>query len=565
MATGETLEFTVDPAILHSIIQAQAGTLPKALMEAVMNAIDASATGLSVKLDAYGFTFSDDGRGFQSREEIEKWFARFGTPHKEGDATYGKFRMGRGQLMAFSSNIWRTGRFEMNVDIKVRGMNFGFKEKLRPRKGCQITGKLYSPLSSSELADTVAEFIELVKFAQIPVRLNGKVVSKNPKDLKWDLETPEAYIKVDREKSLSVYNLGVLVRTFENWAYGCGGIIVTKQPVMVNFARNDILTSQCNVWRRISKFFKDSNVRKVANRSSLNKDERRFLAKQYAHGDIKDIGIDPLHLKLITDVTGRHHSLHELMCATLISSATEKQARTGSKLHRQGSAFVIAPETLARFNACNLADLLDILKSAAGLTHLPQTIGFDELAADFSEDYQTFKVEELPLDEQLAFKAVQMSHVKFFSWYKSAEKSTGIRELRIGESNVAGAWTDGNSYIVLGLTLVKKAVKRGASGFMELLTVLLHEYVHDDSDLESHDHDLVFYNKFHDLLIYGGSAKLMAMSLDLEKAYAKLVQKEGVLPEKRITTCVPVALYSRPRLKTLPPVNESDSRQLNLI
>ncbi|WP_287923609.1 ATP-binding protein [Diaphorobacter sp.] len=60
-----------------------------------MNAVDAGATKFNVTMDAKEFVVEDNGRGFQSREEIENWFECFGTPHEEGDATYGKFRNGR--------------------------------------------------------------------------------------------------------------------------------------------------------------------------------------------------------------------------------------------------------------------------------------------------------------------------------------------------------------------------------------------------------------------------------------------------------------------------------------
>jgi len=554
--TTETLDFTVDPAILHSIIQAQAGTLPKALLEGVMNSIDAGATSLSVKLTTDSFTVSDDGRGFQSRDEIEKWFRRFGTPHTEGDAIYGKFRMGRGQLMAFAKNTWRTGTFEMNVDIKNKGMNFDLNEKLRDKTGCTVTGILYDTLSESDLQDTIAEFTSLVKFAQIPVRLNGKVISKRPQDLAWDMETPEAYIKLDREKSLSVYNLGVLVRTYENWKFGCGGVVVTKQPVQVNFARNDILTSQCVIWKRISTYMKEVNIQKVARKGSLNKDERRFLAKQYTGGEIKNVDVNPLDLKLITDITGRHHSISDLISAPRISFSTEQQGRTGTKLHRQGSAFVIGQETLERFSACDINHFLSILREATN-GDLPELVPFEQLASDFSEEYATTRLDSLPREEQVVFQVVNDIHAKFFAWYRLSEKSTGIRELQLGESNVAKAWTDGRTYIVLGRDLIKQAAKRGAPGFMALLTVLLHEYIHDDADLESHTHDLHFYTKFHDLMVYGGAAKLLTFATSMTRAYERLLAKENIRPSKSVRT--------RPITKAKQKEIDFMSRQLSLI
>lgn len=561
----QNLDFTVDPAILHSIIKSQAGTLSKALLEGVMNSLDAGCTGISITLTNEGFSVVDDGRGFQSRDEIEKWFGRFGTPHVEGDALYGRFRMGRGQMMAFAVNTWRTGTFEMSVDIRNKGMGFGLKEKLRAVKGCRITGKLYTPLSGSELEEVITDFTNLVKFAQMPVRLNGKVISKNPKDMKWDLETDDAYILIDREKEkpLKVYNLGVLVRDYSNWAYGCGGIIVSKQPLQVNFARNDILDSECTVWGRIKTYVKAANVKKVAKKGSLNSGERRFLAKQYVYGDIKGTDVDPMDLKLITDITGRHHSVRELLKAPRISSSTDKQGRTGSQLHRQGAAFMLSQETLTRFSASDTEHLLSMLSRTTGHT-FPEAIAFDDVAQGFSENFALLSENELTIEERLALRVVLAFHAKFMLWYQAGEKSGGMRELRIGDSNVAKAWTDGRTYITLERALLTKAAKRGGPGFMELLNVLTHEYVHEDSDLESHDHEAVFYNKFHDLVLHG-AARLFILATDMDKALTKAFKKAGIRTDKSPGEASSSRLSARPMTKAQRERIEIASRQSTLL
>lgn len=561
----QNLDFTVDPAILHSIIKSQAGTLSKAMLEGVMNSIDANAHSLSITLTNDGFTVFDDGRGFQSREEIEMWFGRFGTPHVEGDAVYGRFRMGRGQMMAFAVNTWRTGTFEMSVDIKNKGMGFGLKEKLRAVKGCRITGQLYVRLTDSELEEVISDFTNLVKFAQVPVRLNGKVISKNPKDMKWDLETDDAYILIDREKEkpLKVYNLGVLVRDYSNWAYGCGGIIVSKKPLQVNFARNDILDSECTVWSRIKKYVKATNVRKVAKKGSLNSGERRFLAKQYIYGDIKETDVNPMDIKLITDITGRHHSVRELLKAPRISSSTAKQGRTGSQLHRQGAAFMLSHETLTRFAASDTAELLSMLSRSTGHT-FPAAIAFDDVAQGFSENYALVSENELTKEERLAWGVVLAFHAKFMAWYQVGEKSGGMRELRIGESNVAKAWTDGSTYITLGRALLTKAAKRGGPGFLELLNILTHEYVHEDSDLECHEHETVFYNKFHDLVLYGAS-RLFVLATDMDKALTKALRKAGLRTEKSSGEASSSRLSAKPMSKAQRERIEIASRQSTLL
>ncbi len=90
---AERRSFRMDPALLWSVIKSQAGTLAKALLELVMNSIDAGASQVSITLTGTRLKVEDDGRGFQSRTEVTSWFETFGTPHKEGDARWGKFRM----------------------------------------------------------------------------------------------------------------------------------------------------------------------------------------------------------------------------------------------------------------------------------------------------------------------------------------------------------------------------------------------------------------------------------------------------------------------------------------
>ncbi len=94
------LPFELDPQIVHFIIHSQAGSIGKALIELLMNSVDAGATLVRLNMSCNGFECFDDGQGFASREDVICYFGRFGTPHVEGDAVYGRFRLGRGQIMA---------------------------------------------------------------------------------------------------------------------------------------------------------------------------------------------------------------------------------------------------------------------------------------------------------------------------------------------------------------------------------------------------------------------------------------------------------------------------------
>jgi len=178
----ETRKFRMHPDLLWSVIKAQAGVREKALAEAVMNAIDAGATVCHIRLDGEGYEIVDNGRGFTARQEIEDFFETFGTPHRDGDATYGKFRMGRGQLFSFSRTRWRSGRFSMDVDIKTRGLAYDLLDGLDEAPGCTIDGTWYDRCELAEVIRTTHELTDLVQWmglTGVAIHINDRRVDKD--------------------------------------------------------------------------------------------------------------------------------------------------------------------------------------------------------------------------------------------------------------------------------------------------------------------------------------------------------------------------------------------------
>ena len=60
------LPFELDPQIIHHIIYSQAGSIGKAVIELIMNSVDAKATTVRLTMTKAGFDCVDDGTGFAS-------------------------------------------------------------------------------------------------------------------------------------------------------------------------------------------------------------------------------------------------------------------------------------------------------------------------------------------------------------------------------------------------------------------------------------------------------------------------------------------------------------------
>lgn len=534
----ETRQFAVHPSILFSIIKSQAGTLSKALLEAVMNAIDAGGTRCSIKLDNQQFTVKDDGKGFKSRTEVEQFFETFGTPHEEGDAIYGRFRMGRGQLFAFARNTWRTGTFQMEVDIQAKGLDYGLKTNLSPVKGCTIQGKLYEAMPDWQLQETLGELKKLLMFAQIPVTLNGAVISKQPSSMKWDLETPDAYIKLTSSNVLSVYNLGVLVRDYGTYNIGAGGIVVSKVPLAVNFARNDILTHSCNVWRRVREVIRAKAATKLARKTSLSEDERIFVANQFIGGT------DPYEYdtwtqfgkaNMVLTAAGRNSSLQQLLEADTITLVPEARKRMGERLHRSRQAFCVTEETLRRFNCETLEEFVRAIRARAPTyIHTPRVVDFETFAKQANPGYVTVDESRYEPAESLAMSVLENVNRRFLGqWLKNVSEPIEVRALFLGESDSALAWTDGQSTVHVERRFLLRCARKGLNGWHQLMMVMLHEYCHGDQDLESHVHDQNFYELFEELATDSGCSIAEAAVAATQEFNAK-AQARGISLSQRV-------------------------------
>jgi hypothetical protein len=525
MSNTERRTLKMHPRMLWDIIHRQAGTISKAILEGVMNVVDAGGTKCEIKIDRKSFSIIDDGKGFKNMTEIENFFETFGHPHEEGDAKYGRFRMGRGQIMAFGISRWSSTTFRMHVDLKPmkdeKGKDFALGYELSDGNesfnGCKIEVDLYEHLAPSLLDATIREVQDYVKFVNIPVILNGKVISKDPAKEEWDVETDEFYVKKRASGSLDVYNQGVLVSKYNSYRFGCSGLVVSKVPLDVNFARNDVVSS-CKVFKKVTKHLNDEAI-KQARKAPLTDSQRDNFIRRLVTGEIslRDVGTT----RVITDVTGSHHKFEifkELVKFSNKISIAPRGDRVGEVAHNRKLAFFVTPETADRFGADTPKQLLKVLKevlTANGDSHALRSVSAvtrDTFLEEISSHHEAVKDSELNKAERIALKAIRAGYkvLCYEGYWHDRRHVTNefnfsdrpyehvARKIDVGMSVTAQAWTNGTTHTWINRDKLK-LVRQGIDGMMRLAALMLHEQLHDEPSTGTHEHGVEFYERYHNI------------------------------------------------------------------
>lgn len=562
---SEVRKFKMHPDLLFSVIKSQAGTREKAVLEAVMNAVDAGATQCDIKIDEKGYTIVDDGKGFASKQEVDEFFETFGTPHVEGDATYGRFRMGRGQLFAFSSTTWKTTTFEMIVDIKKTGLDYIFKENCPNVNGCTIIGKWYEKLSTQELFVMLKELENLIKYMQIPVVVNNKNLSVDAESQKWDYKEADFFVKVNRNSNtLSVYNMGALVSHYPASKFGVAGTVVTKSALKVNFARNDVLVSECALWKKITKKMKEIMGIETSKKNVLTDAEREailddIVCKEMLLGEAVQKG-------LVVDISGKKLSFKALIDAKSITFSTGdyKVKKVEERINDTKLAIVLAESNLQKFYVKTPKQFISKINELIDFNNEQATLLSEEYRSyDNRKYYEYYKlkihqkctaeisdihtlikgismISELIDDKDLNKKQrIFVKAVKEISgWigrlvygvihdnerYSWDDAKKFERNIYLGKSEVAAAWTDGDTFIAF-------ADRHINAHPMKIIHLLVHEYCHNNSTMESHDHGSEFFEAYHQVYRQYGE-QLFEAAIKFQKTINKIMLKEGVKPKK---------------------------------
>jgi hypothetical protein len=182
----------------------------------------------------------------------------------------------------------------------------------------------------------------------------------------WTLEDDLAYYRIVRDAhALEVYSEDVFVRHFSTWQLSVGGVVVSKQPLELNFARN-AEESECPVWSRIRKVIETLVIRELTAAKHLTDSQRKYLGIRVR--SLPQCSREPRSwkwVKLLTDPSGRHLPLSALADYRRFVYVPEPGA-VACAAHGTDGTFVVTDALLDRFGVSSLADWLALL-SEAGL------------------------------------------------------------------------------------------------------------------------------------------------------------------------------------------------------
>jgi hypothetical protein len=558
------LPFELDPQIIHHIIYSQAGSIGKAIIELLMNSVDARAMAVRLSMTKDGFECVDDGNGFANHEDVVRYFGRVGTPHEDGDATYGRFRLGRGQIMAHASTVWCSNAWQMTVDTRTMGYNYDLDTLNEVIPGCSISGRWYDRLTDTELMSAIQEIRDLVRYTPISVELNGRIITRDPRTEKWDAEDEFAWYRAKEDGAVSIYNQGVLVRHDPAHMWGAGGLIVSKKAIALNVSRTEILRKTCPVWKAIAKQFSAlaDDVRSRLGQHRKTEASRERSARALLAGDPNIVKIYEKD-EVITLLPGKQHVTLETFIGKCRYSHNKRQRERftvvengfevpkGEAIAREGIAVVVHPKTLERFGCYNAHDLVDCIDRIHGNIRedvsnngtqfwgldrlsVPELVAFSTLRDAFIE--RTLLVTErdaLDKETRRAWTALRNVLHHYAAVCTSGERYRGGPTVRggksfqilLGQSNTSEAWTDGNSYIAININAVKRLKSTPLKTATYIFALVEHEIAHEGDSLDC-GHDEAFYQRFHDISIHHAEHRQWYMHLWLTR-YTTSMENEG--------------------------------------
>ncbi|HEX3843847.1 MAG TPA: hypothetical protein VHV80_05770 [Steroidobacteraceae bacterium] len=182
----------------------------------------------------------------------------------------------------------------------------------------------------------------------------------------WSFEDDLAYYRiVPGAHAIEVYSEDVFVRHFSTWQLGVGGVVVSKKPLELNFARNAD-ESTCPVWSGIRKVIEALVIRELTVARHLTDSQKKYLGIRFRR--LAECARNPgvwKWVKLLTDPWGQHLALSALADFRRFVYIPEPGS-LACAAHGTDRTFVVTDALLDRFGVSTLDEWLTLL-SEAGL------------------------------------------------------------------------------------------------------------------------------------------------------------------------------------------------------
>jgi hypothetical protein len=555
---NQKIPFSVSPSIVKHLIRSQSGSISKSILELVSNSLDAKARKVQILIsdDFSRIEIIDDGVGFKSMEEVEQLFGTLGFDHttereQARARDYGRFGIGRLQCLNFGRCRWISNEFSMMVDVNSEENSSDGETffQLEPHdhclhKGCKVVIDLYNTLSVYDFNNLKREISSQLKYVSSPIFLNGRQLTSLD-SIAWTFDGGDAsFLKAsgDSTRGLSVYNQGIYVQTFRHSAFGVSGDVNSKVPILLNMARNDVLTDQCETWKSIKKQLEPFSIRRAKKRS-LSYDDANVVIMQWLAGELESSAV--LDKALFLSINGRRNTLEYLSSFAdgKITVSQSDQSQIGESVHRDKLCWVMAPKQLSDLGFSDLNELLSEvgarMEAESSLRHRVRPYGlkvvdFASFAKAYAGGCRVLDTSKLSLVGQLRLKALESINHDLVNQinvalglYWNCPERIKRRRFLAGESKQSLAFTDSDGYICVNKEFLAKSFSGSANGIANLLNVLVHEYCHNASSHDDHTHGRDFYLRFHDI-VTSEHYKPLLMAESVIKSIVGHRQKSGL-------------------------------------
>ena len=531
-ADYQDVDFEIDDDFLEVAIKHQSGSLLSAISELVMNSVDAGASTIDVTIGADEISVADNGKGF-TLPELESHFNTFAFDHGENNQrTFGEYGLGRGQAMALGKVTYQTGCYQMEVDIRSKGLNWDLLTHKRPvHEGCKVSCAPYQPLNEPQVESLVDELKEKIKYIGCNIRINGNLATRNIAKSKNLITTDDAYMRLSTDPSsqLSLYNNGILVRHYRHSEFGIGGVVVTRRRMKLNIARNEAVPN-CDVFKSVKKTLR-KNAPKIEGGNVNRRTSKLANLKAFLLGDSiynRKIGAliplaDGKWLDIVDLLSGLSRGGN--MLYVTVGEPSDKWSSYDIKnlsetAHHTGVACVLSdelyeitgedcPKDLIASLYCSVKNYaiehnqMQILDYQIDKGLESKAVYFDQIIDQLVEmRKRTVKTSDLS-----ALEKIILSTINKYSTYiannvsRITDNETEKRTVFIGQSSQADAWTM-DSRIWINRTLIDP---HRADGDFTLLfdrvhKAMIHEYLHHEDTVSAHGHPKAFYSAYADCI-----------------------------------------------------------------